>query len=123
MRRHQQPVDLLVRIVGEREHDPVRAGAGLAGLDGDAAHDAVAPRRGEDADLVAVRAVALDHRGEVDGAQLRVHAHGLDRPSVRRPRHESQGRDKEGYGERNDPQRWCLSSGRHRPASRTGRQA
>ncbi len=78
MRRHEEAVDLLVGIVGQREDDPVGAGAGFAGLHGDPADDAVAPGRRGDADLVAVRPVALDHGREVDGLGVGIHAHGFD---------------------------------------------
>ena len=84
MRGDQQAVDLLVGVVGEREHHPVRAGARLARLHGDAAHDAVLARRGRDLDQVAVGAVALDRRGEVDGLRVEGDAHGLDRAGLRR---------------------------------------
>ena len=111
MRRDQKAVDLLVGVVGEREDDPVRPGAGLAGLHGDAADDAVAPGRRGDADLVPVRAVALDGRGEVDGLHLGVDAHGFDGPAGRRPGEPQECRQKKGYGERYDPQCFGLSSG------------
>ena len=112
MRRDQQPVDLLVGVVGEREDDPVRPRARLAGLHGDAADDAVASRGRGDADLVAVRAVALDHRGEVDGLRSWGRRARIRRPgrSTARASH-SECRQEKGYGERNDPQRFGLSSG------------
>jgi hypothetical protein len=44
MRRDDETVDLLVAVVGEREHRPVLAG--LAGAHFDAADDAVGAGRG-----------------------------------------------------------------------------
>ena len=65
MRHDDQPVDLLVAGIGEREDRPV--GAALARAHLDAADDAVRPGRGRDLDAVAVGALALDRVGEVDG--------------------------------------------------------
>src|SRR5688572_11098965 len=110
MRRDEKAVDLLVRVIGEREHDPVRTRAQFARLHRDAADDAVPSGGGGDADLIAIRAVALDHRGEIDGLGLEVHTHSLDGPSVSRPGKAYESRQKRGYGERNDPQRFGLSS-------------
>ena len=69
MRRDEQPVDLLVAVVGEREHRPV--GAALARAHLDAAHDAVGARRGRDLDAVGFGLLPLDGVGEVDGRQRR----------------------------------------------------
>ena len=66
MRRDDQAGQLLVGIVGEREHDPGRLGARLERADFDAPHDAVRARRGGDLNAVALRAVVLDGGGEVD---------------------------------------------------------
>ena len=111
MRRDEEAVDLLVGVVGEREDDPVRAGAGFARFHRDAADDAVAAGRRRNADFVAVGAIALDHRGEVDrlGARGSTRTDSTARPM---PGHGEphQGRQEKGYGERNDPQRFCLSS-------------
>ena len=79
MRGDQQAVDLLVGVVGEREHHPVRPRARLARFHRDAPHDAVLARCGGDLDQVAVRAVALDRRRQVDGGRVEGDAHGLDR--------------------------------------------
>ena len=72
MRRDEEAVDLLVGVVGQREHDPVGTRAGLARLDGDAPHDAVAARRRRDLDDVAVGAVALDRRRQIDRRGVRL---------------------------------------------------
>ena len=50
MRHDDQPVDLFVAVIGEREHRPVRAAFARAHLD--AAHDAVGARRGGHLDAV-----------------------------------------------------------------------
>ena len=110
MRRDEQTVDLLVGVVGERENDPVGAGAGFARLHRDASHDAVATRCGRDADFIAVGAITLDHRREVDCLGAGVHAHGFDRSTDAGDGEPHESRQQKGYGERNDPQRFRLSS-------------
>ena len=100
------------------------AGAGFARLDGDAADDAVAAGRGGDADFVAVGAIALDRRGEVDRLGPGVDPDRLTarRSAAGEPRER---RQEKGYGERDDPQRFGLSSGTHtiRSGIGTGREA
>ena len=59
MRRDDQAVDLLVAVVGEREHRPVGAAFARAHLD--AAHDAVGAGRGRNLDAVGVGLLALEH--------------------------------------------------------------
>ncbi len=51
-RGHEHAFDGLVRIVLQREGDPARAGAGLAGLHLDAAHDAIRVARGLDFEAI-----------------------------------------------------------------------
>ena len=114
MRRDQKPVDLLIRVVGEREDDPIWPRTRLAGLHGNAADDAVASRGRGNPDLVPVRAVALDGRSEVDGLHLGVDAHRFDGPAGRRQSQPQECRQKKGYGERYDPQCFGLSSGTRR---------
>ena len=77
MRGHENPVDLLVGVVGEREHHPVRSCAAIASLHHDAADDAVLAGGGGDLDQVAIGAVALDHRRQVDGRSVEGHPHGF----------------------------------------------
>ena len=76
MRRHDQPIDLLVAIIGEREHRPVSSGFARAHLD--AADDAVGARRGRNLDAVAVGVLELDRVGEVDGGGVKADIDGLD---------------------------------------------
>ena len=52
MRRHDQPLDLFVRIVGQREDDPGGLRAGFECTDLDAPHDAVGARRRRDLEPV-----------------------------------------------------------------------
>ena len=66
VRRHDEPVDLLVAVIGEREHRPVPAGFARAHLD--AADDAVGAGRGRNLDAIAVGVLEVDGVGEVDGA-------------------------------------------------------
>ncbi len=77
MRHDDQPVDLLVGIVGERKHRPVRAALARAHLD--AADDAVGAGRGGYLDAVAVGFLQLGCRGEIDGGNVDAHVDGFDR--------------------------------------------
>ena len=70
---------LLVGIIGQREHDPRRLGAGLERAHLDASDDAVGARRGGDLNAVALSAVVLDGAGEIDRVGIGRHAHRLDR--------------------------------------------
>ncbi len=80
MRRHQQPVDLLVAVVGQRKHRPEGcAAAGLARLDLDAPHDAVRAGRRRHLDAVILLPVELDGLGQVEGAPVQRHRHRLQR--------------------------------------------
>ena len=65
MRRDDQAVDLLVAVIGEREHRPVSSGFARAHLD--AADDAVGARRGGNLNAVAVGMLELDRVGQIDG--------------------------------------------------------
>jgi len=76
MRHDDQPVDLLVGIVGEREHRPIGIGFARAHLD--AAHDAVRTGRGGDLDAVAVGLLHVGGGGEIDGRGIEPHVHGFD---------------------------------------------
>ena len=67
VRRDQQARQLLVGVVDEREHRPVRTRARLQRADFDAADDAVGAGRRRDLQLVAGAGEILDRRGEVDG--------------------------------------------------------
>ena len=96
VRGDQQPFDLLVGIVGQREDDPVRLGARLLGADLDAANDAVGARRRGDLDAVTLAAVAFDHGGQVDGRAVQGHANRFDGASgpAQRQTVESEGEQK-----------------------------
>ncbi len=69
MRHDDQPVDLLVGIIGEREHRPV--GVGFARAHFDAAHDAVGAGRGGDLDAVGFGFLHVGGGGEIDGRRRR----------------------------------------------------
>ena len=90
MRRHDQAVELVVGIVGEREHHPVLAA--FAGADFDAADDAVGARCGGNLDAVGVAALMIEDRGEIDRGRVTANADRVD--SARRGRggnnHEAQ---------------------------------
>ena len=72
-----QSFDLLFGVVGEGEDDPVGLGARLARTHFDSAHDAVRARRGGDLEAVALRIIALEGVGKVDGLGVQRHAHGF----------------------------------------------
>ncbi len=59
MRRDDQAVELVVGVVGEREHHPVLSA--LAGAHLDAADDAVGSRRGRHLDAVGVAALMIEY--------------------------------------------------------------
>ena len=66
MRRDDQPVELLVGRVGERENRPVAAGALVIGLDLDAPHDAVGAGRRGNLEILALVLVDLDRAGQIE---------------------------------------------------------
>ncbi len=75
MRRDNQPLHLLVGVIGQRENDPGRMGALFSRMDLDAPDDAVRARRGGDLDAVALIGVILDPAREIDRLGVRRHAH------------------------------------------------
>ena len=83
MRRHDEALDLLVGVVGEREDDPVRPRAGILGAHLDPAHDPVGTRRRRDEQAIALRGIAFDRFGEIDGRRIERNAGRLDRPGRR----------------------------------------
>ncbi len=101
MRGDEQALDLFVGVVGQREHDPGRMGAGLAGVDLDAADDAVRAGRRGNLDAVALVGIILDPVREVDRLRIRRHAHGFDGPrrTGSGERGEKRQQQQEGYTE------------------------
>ena len=85
MRRDDQTVELVVGVVGEREHHPVLSAFTRAHLD--AADDAVGAGRGGDLDAVAVAALMFQHRGEIDCGRVAADADGVKRVGRRRGDH------------------------------------
>ena len=81
MRGDDEPFKLLVGVIGEREHDPGRARAGLAGGDFDAAHDAVGPGRGGNLQSVALIGIANDCLRQINRVRVQRHAHRVYRRS------------------------------------------
>ena len=96
MRHDDQPVDLLVAVVGEREHRPV--GVALARAHLDAAHDAVGAGRGRDLDAVAVGLLPFGGGGEIDGRGIEPHVHGFDGARGRRRQQRGGERERNRYG-------------------------
>ena len=82
MRHDDQPVDLLVGIIGEREHRPV--GVALARAHLDAAHDAVGAGRGGNLDAVAVGLLQFGGGGEIDRGGIEPHVDRFDGARVAR---------------------------------------
>ena len=76
MRRHDQPVNLLVGGVGKREDAPVAGRAGVVGLHLDAADDTVGTRRRGDLKVLALIPVELQCAREIE---RHVVARDLDR--------------------------------------------
>jgi hypothetical protein len=91
MRRHDQPRQLLLGIVGQREHDPRGLSPRLERADLDPPDDAVGTGRGRHLDAVALGAVTLDRPGEIDRVRIRRNPdrlHGAGGPAERRERGE-----------------------------------
>ena len=76
MGRHDQPIDLLVARIGQRENRP--SGTALAGGNLDAAHDAVGAGCGRYLEAIAVGALPLDCLGEIDRRRVDLHIDGID---------------------------------------------
>ena len=83
MRHDDQPVDLLVGIIGEREHRPV--GVGFARAHFDAAHDAVGAGRGGDLDAVGFGLLHVGRGGEIDGRDVEPHVDRFERARAAAP--------------------------------------
>ena len=83
MWRHDQPVDLLVAIIGKREHRPIASGLARAHLD--AADDAVGTGRGRDLHPIAVGALKLDGIGEIDRGGVHADIDRFDRGRAGNP--------------------------------------
>src|SRR5690606_37019411 len=79
MRGDQQPVDLLIAIVGESEDRPVGIALSLLRADLDAADDAVGARRGRYLDLVVGLREKLDLAGQVQRPAVEGYADRLKR--------------------------------------------
>ena len=89
MRRDNQAVELVVGVVGEREHHPVLAA--LAGADFNAADNAVGAGRCRNLDAVGIAVLMLEHGGQVDRRHVAADADGVDGPRRRgRNNHEAQ---------------------------------
>ncbi len=82
MRHDDQPVDLLVAGIGEREHRPV--GRALARRLLHAADDTVGAGRGRHRYCVGVGMDEIGDAGEVDRGDVGAHIDGLDRVRGRR---------------------------------------
>ena len=96
MRRDDQAVDLLVAVVGEREHRPVVAGFAAAHLD--AADDAVGAGRGRNLYAVAVGALKLDRVGQINSGGVDADIDSLDRRGAgdTEPGRKRKGRERRG---------------------------
>ena len=70
MRRNNQPCELLLGIIGQREHDPGRLRPRLERADFNPADDAVGAGRGRHLDAIALGAVTLDRPSEIDRVRI-----------------------------------------------------
>ncbi len=77
MRCYDQAIELVVGVVGEREHHPVLSA--FAGAHLDAADDAVGARRGGNLNAVGVAMPMIEYRGEVDRRRVAPDADGVER--------------------------------------------
>ncbi len=117
VRRDDQPVDLFVGVVGEREHRPLAAvRARRHGAHLDAAHDAVGARRGRDLDAVIVAVVAFDRRGEIDHQRVEP-----DRDRLHRTRRRRRQRCRESE-RKHERSRTRLPEGGHERGQRAGKE-
>ena len=117
MRGDDQAVELVVGVVGEREHHPVLPA--LAGADLDPANDAVGSRRRRNLDAVGLAALMVEYCGEIDGRRVTADADSVNgvRRRRRRNNHEAQRNQRRHLIRRNvsTPRPTIL------PAQRTGR--
>ena len=77
VRNDDQAIDLLVAVIGEREHRPVVVAFARAHLD--ASHDSVWAGRGRHLDAVAVGFLHLGRSGQIDGGGIEPHVHRFHR--------------------------------------------
>ena len=78
MRRNDQTIELVVGIVGEREHHPVLSA--LARADLDSTDDTVGARCRGNLDAVGFAALVIEHGGKIDGRRVTADADRVDRP-------------------------------------------
>src|SRR4051812_40096781 len=76
MRRHEEALDLLVTVVGERDDRPV--GAAFARPHLDAARDVVGAGRDGDLDAIVLGSLSFDHVSQIDRRRVEAHIHGVD---------------------------------------------
>ena len=96
MRRHDQPVELLVRLVRQRKDHPGRVGVRSARAHLDAADDAVRARRRRDLDGVAGIPAEFQRRRQVQRDHVGRHGNGFGR------RGRPNGEDRERHHERRE---------------------
>ena len=95
MRHDDQPVDLLVTGIGEREHRPV--GRAFARRLLHATDDAVRAGRSRHRDRVGIGLLELGDAGEVDRGDVGTHVDGLDRVRGRRAEQRNRQKGREQY--------------------------
>jgi hypothetical protein len=76
MRRDDQTIELVVGVVGEREHHPVLTGFAATHLD--AANDAVGAGCGGDLDAVGVAMLIFEDAGEIDRRRVTADADSVN---------------------------------------------
>ncbi len=77
MRHDDQPVDLLVAVVGERKHRPIAVA--FAGAHFDAANNSIRARRGRNLDAIAFGFLDFGGCGQIDGGRIETHVDGIHR--------------------------------------------
>ena len=119
MRGDDQAVELVVGVVGEREHHPVLPA--LAGADLDAADDAVGSRRGRNLDAVGFAALVVEDGGEIDGRRVAADADRVN--GVRRWRDRNNHEAQRNQRKAPDQTQCQYSATNEYPARRTGRRS
>ena len=79
MRCNEQPIDLLVGRVGEREYGPIRCARRVLRAYLDAADDPVGGRRRRNLDPVALIGMAFHDLGQIDRRCVKRHGNGFKR--------------------------------------------
>ncbi len=116
MGHHNQPLELLIAGIGEREHGPI--GVAFPGAHVHALHDPVRAGSGGHQQAIRVGTVAFDRSREVEGGGILRHIDGLDRTrsGSRHEQHDRENRQPNGGAQ----EAQATISNTNRPAGETG---